>query len=93
MNKADLIDAVQKHLGQECSKAHAERAVNSVLTSISGGLQDDQAVQLVGFGTFQVKDRAERTCRNPRTGETMLVPASKTVGFRAGRALKGAVVD
>jgi len=91
MNKADLIDAVQQNLGAQCSKAHAERAVNSVLASIGTGLKDDATVQLVGFGTFQVKQRPPRSYRNPRTGEMMEVGPSTTVGFRPGAALKGSV--
>jgi DNA-binding protein HU-beta len=67
MNKAELIDEVQKTLGEDCSKAHAERVVNSVLNSIGKGLREDATVQLVGFGTFQVKDRAARIGRNPQT--------------------------
>lgn len=89
MNKADLIDQVKASLGNECSKAHAERAVNSVLSSIGAGLKNDKAVQLVGFGTFQVKERPPRSYRNPRTGEMMEVGPKTTVGFRAGSALKG----
>lgn len=93
MNKAELIEAVQQRLGTECSKAHAERAVNSVLNSIAGGLREDTKVQLVGFGTFQVKDRAARQCRNPRTKEIMTVAASRTVTFRPGDALKESMAD
>jgi DNA-binding protein HU-beta len=88
MNKTELVDRVQQNLGTECSKSHAEKVVNSVLSSIQEGLRSDRAVQLVGFGTFQVKQRAARTCRNPRTGETMQVGASQTVGFKPGQALK-----
>jgi nucleoid DNA-binding protein len=91
MNKADLIEAVQRNLGTECSKAHAERVVNSVLQSIETGLKTDQQVQLVGFGTFQVRNRKARTFRNPRTGEPVKAPASRTVGFRAGTQLKASV--
>ena len=88
MNKAELIDAVQRNLGAQCSKAHAERVVNSVLSSIGTGLKSDNTVQLVGFGTFQVKQRPSRTYRNPRTGEMMEVGPSTTIGFRPGTALK-----
>lgn len=91
MNKAELIEAVQKSLGTDCSKAHAERAVNSVLHSIGTGLQKDTTVQLVGFGTFQVKQRPPRAYRNPRTGEMMEVGPSTTIGFRPGAALKESV--
>ena len=63
MNKADLIADVQQRLGVECSKAHAERVVQAVLAGIERGLQSDGEVQLVGFGTFQVKQRAARVGR------------------------------
>ena len=88
MNKAELIDEVQRRLGTECSKAHAERAVNMVLGGIGTGLRTDQMVQLVGFGTFQVKHRAARVGRNPRTSEPIQIPASRSVGFRPGIKLK-----
>jgi DNA-binding protein HU-beta len=88
MNKAELIDQVQQALGEDCSRAHAEKVVNTVLTSIGKGLADDQQVQIVGFGTFQVKQRAARMGRNPQTKEPMHIPASKSVGFRAGAKLK-----
>lgn len=91
MNKADLITEVQKHLGMECSKAHAERAVNAVLSAVTRGLQADGDVQIVGFGTFHVKDRAARTGLNPQTKQPMQIPASRTVGFRVGSGLRSAV--
>lgn len=91
MNKADLITEVQKHLGIECSKAHAERAVNAVLSAVTRGLQVDGEVQLVGFGTFHVKHRAARTGLNPQTKQAMQIPASRTVGFRIGSGLRSAV--
>jgi nucleoid DNA-binding protein len=88
MNKAELISTVQGELGTDCSKAHAERTVNAVLDGIRRGLRKDKLVQLVGFGTFAVKTRKARTGRNPQTGETIQIKASKTVGFRAGAHLK-----
>ena len=88
MNKTELIESVRKTLGQECTRAHAERCVNAVMDSISEGLLSDQNVQLIGFGTFAVKQRKERMGRNPQTGLEMRIPASKTVGFRAGSHLK-----
>ena len=91
MNKADLITEVQKQLGLECSKAHAERAVNAVLAAVERGLQVDGEVQIVGFGTFQVKQRAARMGRNPQTKEPMEIAASRTVGFRVGSGLRSAV--
>ncbi len=91
MNKADLIEVVQQRLGDNCSRAHAERCVNSVLEAISDGLSRDDTVQLVGFGTFQVRQRKARVGVNPRTREPMQIAASKTVGFRPGSKLKEAI--
>ena len=88
MNKADLIEAVQEELGTDCSKAHAERAVNSVLSSIGAGLEKDSTVQLVGFGSFIVRERKARTGLNPQTKQPIDIPASNTVGFRPGAKLK-----
>ena len=89
MNKGDLIDAVADEAG--LSKADATRAVESVINAITKALQGGTQVSLVGFGTFTVKKRAARTGRNPRTGETIEIRASKVPGFRAGKALKDAV--
>ena len=88
MNKAELIDQVQGTLGDDCSRAYAEKIVNSVLVGIGKGLQEDSQVQLVGFGTFQVKDRAARMGRNPQTNEPIQIKASRSVGFRPGAKLK-----
>ncbi len=92
MNKAELIDEVQSSLGEDCSKAHAERVVNAVLAGIRKGLAKESMVQLVGFGTFQVKDRKERTGRNPQTNQPILIPARRSVGFRPGQKLKDSLV-
>ena len=89
MNKGDLVEAVAKDLGD--SKAAAERAVNAVLASVKKGLKKDKKVQLVGFGTFEVRKRKARKGRNPRTGETITIKARKTVGFKAGQDLKNSV--
>jgi DNA-binding protein HU-beta len=89
MNKAELIDAVAA--GADLSKADAGRAVDAVVDSISKALGKGQQVAIVGFGTFQVKHRAARAGRNPRTGETIKIAASNVPGFRAGKALKDAV--
>ncbi|MCG6886051.1 MAG: HU family DNA-binding protein [Proteobacteria bacterium] len=89
MNKTELIDAVAE--GADISKAAATRAVDTVLESITGSLAKGDAVTLVGFGTFSVKDRAARTGRNPRTGEAIQIAAAKVPGFKAGKALKDAV--
>ena len=89
MNKQDLIEAVlaNKEAGIE-SKAAAARAIDAVLDGIAAGIKKDGNVQLIGFGTFSVKSRAARTGRNPQTGATIKIKASKTVGFKAGAALK-----
>lgn len=89
MNKGDLVEAVAKELKD--SKAAAERAVNSVLGNIKKGLKKDKKVQLVGFGTFDVRKRKARKGRNPRTGEAITIKASKTVGFKAGQGLKDSI--
>jgi len=88
-NKQDLIATIQanKEAGLE-TKASAERAVNAVIDAIEDGLKKDGLVQLIGFGTFQVKERSARTGRNPKTGEAIKIKATKTVGFKAGAALK-----
>jgi DNA-binding protein HU-beta len=89
MNKGDLIEAVAKDL--KASKAAAERAVSAVIENISKGLKKDKKVQLVGFGTFDVRKRKPRKGRNPRTGEAILIKAGKGVGFKAGQVLKSSV--
>lgn len=91
MNKADLISGVQKHLGVECSKAHAERVVQAFLAAVEEGLQTDGEVQIVGFGTFSVKHRKARMGTHPRTKEPIQVAASRTVGFRPGASLKASI--
>ena len=89
MNKSDLIDAIADSAG--LSKADAGRALDGFVDAITGALKAGQSVSLVGFGTFSVRDRAARTGRNPRTGETIEIAASKNPAFKAGKALKDAV--
>ena len=89
MNKSDLIDAIA--MSADISKAAAGRALEATVDSITEALQAGDQVALVGFGTFQVKDRAARSGRNPQTGETIQIKASKVPGFKAGKALKDAV--
>jgi len=89
MNKGDLIDSVAASAG--LSKADAGRAVDGVLSGISGALSGGGSVSLVGFGTFQVKHRAARMGRNPRTGEAIQISASNVPSFKAGKGLKDAV--
>ena len=91
MNKAELIEAVQKALGPDATKRAAEDAVSAVLESIAKGVKKDKKVQIIGFGTFEVKKRAARMGRNPKTGEAMKIGASKSVGFKASAALKGSL--
>jgi DNA-binding protein HU-beta len=89
MNKTELIDAVADEA--EMSKAEAGRAVDAVIASITKALKKGDTVTLVGFGTFQVRNRAARTGRNPKTGDTIKIDASKNPAFKAGKALKDAV--
>ncbi len=89
MNKTDLVNAVASKA--EISKKDAEAAVSAVVSSISEALAGGEKVQLVGFGTFEVRDRAAKQGRNPRTGESITIPASKLPAFKAGSALKEAV--
>ncbi|HBM86662.1 MAG TPA: HU family DNA-binding protein [Opitutae bacterium] len=88
MNKAELVAEVQKSLGVDTSKAAAERAIEAVLEGIKKGIQKDQNVQLIGFGTYSVTERAERDGINPQTKEKIRIKASKAVKFKAGAGLK-----
>lgn len=88
MNKAELVLEVQKLLGDDTSKAQAERALDAVLEAIKKGIKKDKGVQIIGFGTFSVAKRAARTGVNPRTGEKLKIKASKTVKFKPGAGLK-----
>jgi DNA-binding protein HU-beta len=89
MNKAELIESVSSAMGT--SKAAAERAVAAVFGGIRQGLKKKKTVQIVGFGTFSVRMRKARQGRNPQTGATITIRASKTVAFKAGKALKQSV--
>jgi DNA-binding protein HU-beta len=91
MNKAELIDAIQAALGKDATKRAADEALSAVLDSIATGVKQDKKVQIIGFGTFEVKKRAARTGRNPKTGESMKIAASKSVGFKASSVLKGSL--
>ena len=88
MNKAELVAQVQKNLGGDTSKAAAEAAVAAVLDSIKKGVKKDRNVQIIGFGTFSVVNRAARDGVNPQTGEKIKIKASKSVKFKAGAGLK-----
>lgn len=89
MNKSELIDKVAEVA--ELNKASATRAVEAVFDGIAQALKQGETVNLVGFGTFSVGARAARSGRNPRTGETITIAASKTPKFKAGKGLKDAV--
>lgn len=89
MNKSELIDAIAAEAG--LSKADAGKALDATLNAVTGALKGGDSVSLVGFGTFQVKDRAARSGRNPQTGATIQIAAAKVPGFKAGKALKDAV--
>ena len=89
MNKTELIAAVAEKA--ELSKKDAENAVSAVIASITKSLTEGEKVQIAGFGTFEVRERSERIGRDPRTSEEIIIPASKTPAFKAGKALKDSV--
>lgn len=89
MNKSELIMKVAEDV--DISKAKAEAAVNALINSVTEELKAGGTVALTGFGTFQVKERAARTGRNPQTGENIQIAAAKIPGFKAGKGLKDSV--
>ena len=89
MNKTELIAAVAEKTGM--SKKDTEAVIAATLGTITAALHEEEKVQLMGFGSFEVKKRAARTGRNPRSKETIEIPASQTPVFKAGKALKDAV--
>ncbi|MES9773056.1 DNA-binding protein [Priestia megaterium] len=89
MKKAELIDAVATK--SELTKQDSKKAVDALFETISNTLAKEEKIQLIGFGTFEVRERAERTGRNPQTGEEMTIPASKVPSFKPGKELKEAV--
>jgi DNA-binding protein HU-beta len=89
MNKSELIDAVAA--AADLSKADSGRAIDAFVEVVKKALKKNDTVTMVGFGTFQVRKRAARTGRNPRTGDTIKIKASKVPGFKAGKGLKDAV--
>lgn len=91
MNKAELINAAAEKTG--LSKKDTESAVNAAIEIIAQSLAEGEKVQLVGFGAFEVKARAARLGRNPKTKESIEIPASKVPVFKPGKALKDAVAD
>lgn len=89
MNKTELIAAIAEQA--EISKKDAEKALKAFVDVVTEQLKEGEKVQLVGFGTFEVSERAAREGRNPQTGETMTIAASKAPKFKAGKALKDLV--
>jgi len=89
MNKAELIEAIADTA--DLTKADAGRALDGVIEAITTALKKGDSVSLVGFGSFVVKERAERQGRNPQSGKTITIAAAKIPSFKAGKALKDAV--
>jgi DNA-binding protein HU-beta len=89
MNKAELIEAMAE--SADISKAAAGRALDGMVDAVTKAMQEGDTLSLVGFGTFSVKERAAREGRNPQTGETIKIKASKIPSFKAGKALKDAI--
>ena len=89
MNKTELVAAIAENAN--ISKKDAEGALKAFVDVVTEELKKGEKIQLVGFGTFEVSERAERTGRNPRSGETMKIEASKAPKFKAGKALKDAI--
>ncbi len=89
MNKSELIESIAN--SASLSKSDATRALEAVVDSITGSLKQGNPVAIVGFGTFLIRERNARMGRNPRTGETISIAASKVPAFKAGKALKDAL--
>lgn len=89
MNKTDLINAVAEK--SELSKKDAAKAVDAVFETVMDSLAKGEKVQIIGFGNFEVRERAARKGRNPQTGEEIEIPANKVPAFKAGKALRDAV--
>lgn len=89
MNKTELVAAIAEKT--ELSKKDSEKALKAFIEVVGEELKKGEKIQLVGFGTFEVADRAARTGKNPQTGEAITIPASKAPKFKAGKALKDTV--
>lgn len=89
MNKSDLVASIASKA--ELSKKDAEKALNAIIESITGALKKGDKVQLVGFGTFETRQRAARKGKNPQTGAEVMIPAAKVPAFKAGKALKESI--
>ena len=88
MKKGELVETVREALGEDASKRSAENALTAVLDSITRGVKEDGLVQITGFGTFKLRERAARMGRNLQTGEPMPIKASKSIGFTPSAVLK-----
>ena len=91
MNKTELVASVAEKAG--LTKKDSEKAVNAVLAAVTESLQKGEKVQLVGFGTFEVRSRSARQGRDPRTNSPITIPASKVPAFKAGKAFKDSVAE
>lgn len=89
MNKSELITAIAEQA--DITHAAAGKALNSIIETITGALQEEEQIKIVGFGTFSVKERAARTGRHPSTGEPLTIKAARVPHFKAGSALKSAL--
>ncbi len=89
MTKAELVAKISTSSG--ITRTVSEKALNSFISAVSGALQQEQKITLVGFGTFEVAQRSQRQGRNPRTGKPITIPSSRIVKFKAGNRLKDAV--
>ena len=89
MNKTELVAAISEKT--ELTKKDSEKALKALIDVVAEELKKGEKVQLVGFGTFEVSERAARTGKNPQTGKAIKIPASKAPKFKAGKALKDAV--
>ena len=91
MTKAELIDAIRSAKGVELTKKNTEAAVDALFTTLAEAIKKDGRFSYPGFGTFVVRDRKERKGRNPKTGEEMIIPASKVVAFKPAPKLKALI--
>lgn len=89
MNKSQLVESIAER--SQLTKSQAESAVNALVDSVTQALKNGEAVTLVGFGTFEARNRAGRTGRNPKTGEDIVIPAAIVPAFKPGKALKDAL--
>ena len=89
MNKSELIEEIASEA--KLSKADAARALEATISAITEGLKNGESITIIGFGTFMVRESKARTGRNPRTGESIEIDASKRPSFKAGKALKDAL--